>query len=397
MDGNINIVDKRCKTHMNQDSTVIDLFCGAGGLSEGFSQAGYEPLLGIDCEPWAAKTFEKYHGKVICEKIENVSANRIIKETHGREVTVLAGGPPCQAFSTIACAKIRSMGCPTTMRHPLNILYREFFRLVKGIKPKFFVMENVPRMFSVDEGAVKSEIERDLKGKYRVSFYKEDVANFGVPQFRKRVLAIGNRLGLKNPILHHTHFAPHVAKQTGKKSFVTVRDAISDLPKLQILQGSKFIPYKNKASLTDYQKTVRKNSDGFHEHIARPHNERDLEIFNLLKPGQWIKDLPQGTNPYREDIFRDRFKKLPWDEPSSTIIAHLSKDGLMHIHPDRKQSRSITPREAARLQSFSDYYVFEGPKTKQYMQVGNAVPPLFAKVIAKSIKKTVAIEIPART
>ena len=382
---------------MDSECTVIDLFCGAGGLSEGFSQAGYESLLGLDCEPRAVKTFEKYHGRTICEKIENVSVGRIMKETHGREVTVLAGGPPCQAFSTIACAKLRSMGHPTTICHPLNMLYKEFFRLVKGIMPKFFVMENVPRMLSIDDGIVKSEIERELKGKYCVSFYKEDVASFGVPQFRKRVLVIGNRLGLENPALPHTHCTPHAIKQHGKKPFVTVRDAISDLPKLRILQGERFTPYKNKNNLTGYQKKIRKNSAGFHEHVARSHNERDLGIFSLLKPGQWIRDLPAGTNPYREDIFQDRFKKLPWDAPSHTIIAHLSKDGLMHIHPDRRQNRSITPREAARLQSFPDRYVFEGPITKQYVQIGNAVPPLFAKAIAESIKKAMEIKVPVRS
>ena len=193
--------------------TLVDLFCGAGGLSEGFRQTGFETLLGIDCDDWASKTFEKYHGKVLCDKIENISVNKIIKEIHGREVTVLAGGPPCQAFSTIACAKLRSMGRSTNMRHPLNSLYKEFFRLVKGIRPKFFVMENVPRMFSISDGIVKTEIERELRGKYSVSFYKEDVTSFGVPQFRKRVLAIGNRLGLENQKIKHTHIESNTDRQ----------------------------------------------------------------------------------------------------------------------------------------------------------------------------------------
>lgn len=119
-------------------------------------------------------------------------------------------------------------------------------------------------------------------------------------------------------------------------------------------------------------------------------------MFRVRKPGQWIRDLPKGTNPYRDDIFQDRFKKLPWNAPSYTIIAHLSKDGLMHIHPDGRQNRSITPREAARLQSFSDKYIFEGTRTKQFVQIGNAVPPFFARAITKSIKNTIEQTIAVR-
>jgi len=373
--------------------TLVDLFCGAGGISEGFRQASFESLLGIDCDQWSVKTYEKYHGEAIQCKVEELKVSTIMKKIGGREITVLAGGPPCQAFSTIACAKLKSMGRSTNTEHPLNKLYKEFFRLVKGLSPKFFVMENVPRMFSVDDGIIKKEIERELEGKYHVSFYNEEVANFGVPQFRKRVLAIGNRLGLPNPILKHTHYDP--LKETpddGRKPYETVRTAISDLPKIKCQEGFDFVNYLSKENLYSYQKEMRKNSDGIHDHVARSHNERDLEIFSLLKPGGWISDLPKKYNPYRKDIFKDRFKKLPWDRSSYTIIAHISKDGLMHIHPDKKQNRSITPREAARLQSFPDSYVFEGPRTRQFVQIGNAVPPLFARAIAKGILESMMVK-----
>lgn len=377
----------------------MDLFCGAGGLSEGFRQEGFESLLGVDCDPWSLETFKKFHGSIIQSKIEDLSVSKIKKQIHGNEITVLAGGPPCQAFSTIACAKLRSMGRNTSTRNPLNRLYKEFFRIVKGLSPKFFVMENVPRMFSMEDGVIKKEIENELDGKYHVSFYHEEVANFGVPQFRKRVLAIGNKLGLPNPILKHTHYDPLKENPNdGRKPYETVRTAISDLPKIRCQEGFDFVNYQSKENLSCYQKKMRKGSDGIHDHVVRSHNERDLEIFSLLKPGGWISDLPKRYNPYRKDIFKDRFKKLPWDRPSYTIIAHISKDGLMHIHPDKRQNRSITPREAARLQSFPDSYVFEGPRTKQFVQIGNAVPPLFARAIARGILESMTIKhrIPAQ-
>jgi len=374
---------------MKKNLTLVDVFCGAGGLSEGFRRSGFDSLLGIDCDAPSIRTYEKYHGVGLADKIENVSASKIKKLVENQHIDVLSGGPPCQAFSTIACAKLRSMGRSTNRRHPLNTLYREFFRLVTELKPSFFVMENVPRMFSLSDGIIKEEIESVLHGRYKVNFYHEDVVNFGVPQFRKRVLAIGNKLDLENPILQHTHFDPF--SNPSRKHYRTVRDAISDLPKIKTGGGSNQTKYDTPAS-SSYQRMMRRNSHIIHDHAARVHNERDLKIFKMLKPGQRIKDIPKKYNPYRKDIFQDRFKKLPWNKPSWTIIAHISKDGLMHIHPDKTQNRSITPREAARLQSFPDYYIFEGTRTQQFVQIGNAVPPLFADAIAKSITECMTIK-----
>jgi DNA (cytosine-5)-methyltransferase 1 len=373
--------------------SVVDLFCGAGGLSEGFKQAGFEALLGVDRDPWALRTFEKYHGKALNYNVADLSADKILKEVGHREVTVLSGGPPCQAFSTIGAPKLKSMGRSINRKHPLNTLYREFLRIVTELQPKFFIMENVSRMFSMADGAIKKEIENELGSKYHVTFYREDVVNFGVPQYRTRVLAIGNRLGIQNPTLCHTHHDPLKGGSKGSKPHVTVRDAISDLPKIHDGDGEEIMSYPKNKNLTQYQFDRRRGSNGVFDHVARKHNERDLEIFSLLKPGQMIKDLPKRYNPYRKDIFQDRFKKLPWDNPSSTIIAHLSKDGLMHAHPDREQNRSITPREAARIQSFDDKYVFEGERTHQFVQIGNAVPPLFAKAIAEEIKELLKIKL----
>jgi len=374
--------------------TIVDLFCGAGGLSEGFRQAGFEILLGVDSDHWAAETYRKNHGKCLERKIEDVTAEMIYREAGTRNITVLAAGPPCQAFSTVAVAKLKDLGKSTTIRNPLNRLYREFLRLVKEIEPPFFVMENVGRMFSINDGMIKKEIESELEGKYEVTFYYENVADFGVPQIRKRGIAIGNRLKVKNPVLVHTHSDIDTEAGEGKRPYETIRSAISDLPRIKAGGGRRKMKYHGR-NLTDYQRRRRERADEFvYYHVARTHSKKDLTIFKLLKQGQWIKDLPKRYNRYRDDIFLDKYKKQSWDRPSSTILAHLSKDGLMFIHPDGRQNRSFTPREAARLQSFDDRYPFEGQRTSQYIQIGNAVPPLFGKAIGKGIIESLGERIP---
>lgn len=387
---------KYCIMHSSSSLTVVDLFCGAGGMSEGFKHAGFDVLLGVDCDPWAVKTYRKYHGNAIECRIENLTSNRIRKEIGGKNITVLVAGPPCQAFSNVAIPKLKHMRRSTTRGNPLNKLYKEFLRLVKELQPQFFVMENVGRMFSMSDGAIKKEIEKEIGGKYTISFYYENVADFGVPQSRKRGIAIGNRIGVQNPSLDHSHCDPTKDVPEGRKLYETVLSAISDLPKIKAGEGSEFVSYSKTKELSNYQKDRRKESLGVYNHTARKHSDRDLKIFKMLKPGQWIGDLPKKYNPYRTDIFMDKYKKQSWKRTSSTILAHLSKDGLMFIHPDGRQNRSLTPREAARLQSFDDTYIFEGPRTQQFIQIGNAVPPLFAKSIANSIMEAMTIKLEAR-
>lgn len=364
--------------------TVVDIFCGCGGLSQGFIKAGFDVLLGIDCDPSAIDTYNKHHmdrGRM--RDINEVDAGWIYREIGQAKIDVLAGGPPCQAFSRAGVAKLRSLGRPVNLDSPLNNLYREFLRLIGEIRPSFFLIENVERMLFVSEGAVKKTIETELEDIYDVTFYRKDAADFGVPQHRVRAIVIGNRLGVKNPSLEPTHGK----SASSKKSYITVQEAISDLPHLKAGAGADFMSYPDRKYVSQYARERRVNSFGIFNHVARSHNLRDRKIFGMLKPGESSRNLPPGVNPYRVHIFTDKYKKQRWKGPSSTIMAHLSKDGLMYIHPDRKQSRSLTAREAARLQSFDDDFIFEGYRTNYCKQIGNAVPPLFAYALAKRIKK----------
>ena len=366
---------------------VVDIFCGCGGLSEGFKQAGFLPVLGIDLDKHAVATYSRHNGgSGLVGDITKVTGKDIIRLSGRKAIDVMAGGPPCQAFSTVAVAKWRSLGKPSTLSHPVNQLYKEFLRLVLEVRPKFFVMENVERMLSIGGGQVIRDVESILQSKYSVSFYRKDVAGFGIPQHRRRALVVGNRMEVNNPELEETHSR----EEDDKKPFVTVREAISDLPRIHAGEGSNEMEYAPPAKISAYAAALHSKSKLVHNHVARMHNDRDLGIFRMLKPGKSIKDIPSKYNPYRKDIFLDKYKKQPWRGPSSTVLAHLSKDGLMFVHPDKSQNRSLTPREAARLQSFDDDFVFEGPRTKQYLQIGNAVPPIFARVIARQIKELLA-------
>jgi DNA (cytosine-5)-methyltransferase 1 len=332
------------------------------------------------------------------------------------EVDVIIGGPPCQGFSTIGRVKIASLvkegtwnlrnSHPRFIDDPRNVLYREFVRIVRDLKPAFFVMENVPGMMSYRNGEIVGEIIEDFeKIGYRTEARVLNAVWFGVPQVRKRIFFIGTCLSdvelrwprpkYADPASARVTLERFMNSEGGLKPPVTVWEAIGDLP--DPVSGKpgladQPVPY-DKNPFCEYQKFVREWGGGppdgrVHNHVSRRHNERDVRVFSMMKEGMWWKDLPPDVRElygYRDDIFHDKIKRLRRDRPSWTVVAHLYKDGYMYVHPT--QPRTLTVREAARLQSFPDRFIFRGSRTDQFKQVGNVVPPLLAKAVAEELRK----------
>lgn len=371
--------------------SVLDLFAAPGGMSCGFKEAGYKIVAVLDKDPWGCKTLTHNFGSngtvVIQGNIERLMVS-------GR-VDVVVGGPPCQSFSVVGRPKINHLKEYSNRSRFIddkrNRLYKHFVKVVESMQPVFFVMENVPGMLSYRGGRVKDQVLEDFKRiGYSTDMKVLNAADFGVPQVRHRAVFMGNRLGVENPFPDGYHYDPqdeHSPEDIrGLSPHLTVRDAISDLPPLRAGEGEDEMDYQPASALTLYQRWAREGATKLYNHRARRHSERDRKLFRMLKPGEKMVDLPERLQPYRSDIFKDKIRKQRWDRPSTAILAHMQKDCLMYVHPAKRQARSFTPREAARLQSFRDRYRFMGPMTQQFRQVGNAVPPLAAQAIAAAIR-----------
>lgn len=342
---------------------VIDLFCGAGGLSYGFQEAGFNVILGIDSDEKALETFRlNHHGsKTICGDITEVSYEKDIKPLVGdKKIDVIIGGPPCQGMSLSGFRKLDD---------PRNKLYLSYIRLVEEIKPKAFIIENVPGLVSLFKGQIKdSIIEKFQHMGYAIDYRILCAADYGVPQNRRRVIFAGTRdAGMKfeYPEKH--------------QNIVTCKMALSDLPPLEDSLGTQEMDYETEAQ-NEYQKLMRVNSDKVHNHIAANHSDRVKKIISMVPAGGNYKDLPEEYRNTRN--FHVAWTRFPDDKPAPTIDT-----GHRH-HFHYKYNRVPTVRECARIQSFPDDFIFLGNKTQQFRQVGNAVPPLMAKEIAISLRKT---------
>lgn len=343
---------------IKQKLTVIDLFCGCGGLSYGFTEAGYNVILGIDHWKDAIITFENSHKNSLglVADLFTETPKQICQKTGITEVDIIIGGPPCQGFS-IAGKRI--------INDERNKLYKSFVDFVEFYKPKAFLMENVPNIVSMGNGIVKDNIIKDFKKLGYTVVYKVLMASeFGVPQNRKRAFFVGTKgnqeFVFPTPIINE---------------LISAKEAISDLPEKTLLNGINY----SIDSKSQYQKEIRIGSIGIYNHEITNHSEQTIEIISMVPDGGNYKNLPI-------EFQKTRRVNIAWTRLNSKKPSFTIDTGHRH-HFHYKFNRIPTVRESARIQSFPDSFIFLGSKTSQYKQVGNAVPPILAKALAETLKK----------
>lgn len=390
------------KEEKSNKPRTIDFFCGAGGLSLGFSLEGFQIDLANDNEEVCIETFKYNHPEVKEDRIISGDIREIVNHIDNyiqNDIDVVVGGPPCQGFSSANQQRI--------IDDPRNELYKYFIKAVEKIAPKFVVMENVRGMLPYSQQIIDDFSNIKTKGKVT---YKYKVAckvlvsdNFGVAQKRERLIFIGIRDDIsKIREIKPEKIFQQIENNCTKIQRHVLKDALGFIKPLEApreknmtdiddeITGKKVDINSFDGTENSYLKLINQNRkvDYIFNHKARYANDINYEIYKTLKQGEdGTSEAIKHIMPYlhRNHIFKDKYFKLIEAKPSRTITAHLRMDCHSHIHP--KQIRSITPREAARIQSFPDDYVFLGAYLKTYMQIGNAVPPVMARGIAKVIKK----------
>ena len=349
--------------------TAVDIFSGAGGMSVGSVMAGIEPILAVEFDVYAAKTYATNHPKtkVLQQDIKTVNP---LDHTE-KHPFILFGGPPCQGFS-VANTKTRNLD------NSNNWMFREYLRFVKALEPEWFLFENVVGFKSFNKGKFAIEVEEELKALgYETNSTVLNSSDFGVPQDRKRFFIVGNRKE-KGGIKFDFENIPKVKKK------ITVSEALSDLPSL--INGDKIekTSYKIKKATNQYAKLMRQNSKYAIQNFVTENKPHIIERYKVIKQGEnWQAAKNNGllkTYSSTQHTHSGIYKRLEENKPAVTI-ANYRKSMLIHPNEDR----GLSLREAARLQSFPDDFIFKGTLSFQQQQVGNAVPPLLAKVIFKKI------------
>jgi DNA (cytosine-5)-methyltransferase 1 len=408
-----------------KELNYIDLFAGAGGLSEGFINEGFKPLIHVEMNKDACDTLKTriaYHwlkekkkitiyndylksenkdkeefwknvpeyliSSIINKEISENSLSEIFKIIDNKldknKVDLIIGGPPCQAYSIVGRAR------KDMESDPRNHLYKHYVKFLEKYEPNMFVFENVPGILSAKNGEYLSKIFKAVQNVgYEVAIPPKNHLNakdFGVLQDRKRVIIIGWKKELK---LQYPDF------EITSNNFQILKDLFSDLKPLNNGQGTlNAMEYAKPTTEYLKQSNIRNGSEFVTQHIVRPNNSNDLEIYQIAID-QWNKgkrliyaELPKRLIKHSNTTsFVNRFQVVNGNGISHTVVAHIAMDGHYYIHPDKNQNRSISIREAARIQSFPDDYFFEGSRTSAFKQIGNAVPPLMAQKIAKKLKQ----------
>ncbi len=371
-----------------EDKKFIDSFAGCGGLSLGLSNAGFKPLLVNEIDPRLLETYFFNHqlglDSYYCDDIKKLVEGNKLDDTEFSDLDLVVGGPPCQGFSMANRQRI--------LDDPRNVLYRQFLKLLAKTRPKFFIMENVKGMMK-KSNEITADFKSILGNDYSLRVILLNAKDFGIPQNRERVFVIGTRL---------THVdMDEVLKEIDSHRFKStkyvLKDALFGLPELKSKKarnkshqenehiGFKFAQVKNVGE-NDFVKFIGGQNTYLFNHTNRYNNERDIEIFNRLpQGGNSLHSCIEDIMPYshRNHMFKDKYYKLREDDVCKTITSHMKLDCNMYIHP--RQARGLSPREAARVQTFPDSYVFMGAKNIWYAQIGNAVPVKLAEVIGEVI------------
>lgn len=401
--------DRQTSAVANSDTPVfMDFFCGAGGLSIGLRRAGFRPILALDSDVAATRTY-KFNDPAINEEdvltgdVRDLEIKDLKRRLNGRTLDLIVGAPPCQGFSSagkrskLANLARKSLKGYSTFLDERNHLFEYLIGVTLQLKPKLFLMENVPGMDSKRmEGPSFMQIAAEMlkQSGYKTDTWGLNAVSYGVPQKRLRKFLVASLIG---PLPHHpvSEFQDRTIGTFDPDALppLSLRHAIFDLPPLDADDGRVVMLNDELFSLDDpryrfYLTNPRfrvKSGERFiYNHRSRYQNNSDLELYSLLRPGEDSVDAIEKYGrsdlmKYRTDVFDDKYNKMRSGEPGKTIVSHLAKDGNSYIHPE--QIRSITQREAARIQSFPDSHAFFGSPTDQWVQIGNAVPPALAHAI----------------
>ncbi|MBK5484678.1 DNA cytosine methyltransferase [Peribacillus sp. TH16] len=344
-----------------KNMVVVDLFCGAGGLHIGFEQAGFKIGLCADNNSLVERTHKFNFPNIpfTNKDIRNINSEEIYGVLGESEVDVLIGGPPCQGFSTIGKRSSSDIE-KRTLKDERNTLVLEYIRLINELQPKYFIMENVKGILTMDKGMFIEGIKEELgKTKYKFGIKLINMADYGVPQMRERVFIIGNRLG------HEIEFPPKSHSQN---------------------EENGLLPWENCWKVIEDLSTIEEDKE--FNHVPLKHTEKNIERYKLIPEGGRLPEDSLPPELYRKN-FGNTYKRLSRTNPALTMVPG---NDAFPIHPIL--NRSLTVREAARIQTFPDWMIFQGNRRQQGHQVGNAVPPMFSKILANHIKQKLLIEEP---